>query len=303
MGDNKVPPLIAHIVFALDTGGLENGLVNIINRLPENKFRHMVICLTTSGKFSERIEKPNVPVIELNKPPGHDVKTYHRLWKILREYRPDIVHSRNLAALESQLVTLALPGIKRIHGEHGRDMNDLDGNNRKYNIFRSLMRPMVNHYIAVSQDLNDWLIETVGVNTRKIRQIYNGVDLTKFNAQSDSKISEVVRPFIDDHCLVLGTVGRLTPVKDQKALLDAVALLLQENPSWSDRLRVVIVGDGTLRTSLEQQAKKLGLSELVWFAGDRDDVPQLLQCMDIFVLPSLAEGISNTLLEAMACSL
>lgn len=298
-----MPPLIAHIVYALDTGGLENGLVNVINRLPDDQFRHMVICLTVSGKFSERIEKPDVPVIELKKPPGHDVNTYFNLWKVLRKYRPDIVHSRNLAALEAQWITLALPGTKRIHGEHGRDMNDLDGSNRKYNFFRSLTRPVIDHYIAVSQDLNRWLTQIIGVDERKVCQIYNGVDLNKFTDQKNTGVADVPQSFRQEGCLVVGTVGRLTPVKDQKGLLNSIALLIQEDEPLSDVLRVMIVGDGPLRISLEQQAKDLGLSEIIWFAGDRTDIPQLLQCMDVFVLPSLAEGISNTLLEAMACSL
>lgn len=298
-----MPPLIAHIVYALDTGGLENGLVNIINRMPSDQFRHMVICLTTSGKFSERIEKPDVPVIELNKSPGHDLGSYKRLWQVLRQYRPDIVHSRNLAALEAQLVTLGLPGTKRIHGEHGRDMSDLDGSNWKYTLFRSLTRPLIDHYIAVSEDLKNWLLDRVGVNPLKIRQIYNGVDLTKFTNQTKVRSNHIPPSLSDEHNLVIGTVGRLTPVKDQQGLLDAVALLLKLNPSFVDRLQLLIVGDGALRNALELHAKKLGLSEQVWFVGDREDVPQLLQCMDIFVLPSLAEGISNTLLEAMACSL
>lgn len=298
-----MPPLIAHIVYALDTGGLENGLVNIINRLPDDQFRHMVICLTNSGKFSQRIEKLDVPVIELNKSPGHDFKSYKKLFQVLREYRPDIVHSRNLAALEAQLVTLALPGTKRIHGEHGRDMNDLDGSNWKYNFFRSLTRPLIDQYIAVSQDLNHWLLHTVGVNPEKIRQIYNGVDLAKFASHARAPSTDIPSFLLDDQSLVIGTVGRLTPVKDQQNLLSAAALLIRNNPSIEDKLQVIIVGDGALRTSLEQQAQKLGLGGRVWFAGDRDDVPQILQCMDVFVLPSLAEGISNTLLEAMACSL
>lgn len=302
------PPLIAHIVYALDTGGLENGLVNIINRMAKDEFRHMVICLTSSGKFAERIEPADVPVIELNKPPGHSLKTFYALWKVLKTYQPDIVHSRNLAALEAQLVTLALPGVKRVHGEHGRDMNDLDGNNRKYNLLRSLMRPLIHHYFAVSQDLSQWLTQRIGVSPDKISQVYNGVDQAKFAVARLSGISadaerELPSSFNDPNALVVGTVGRLTPVKDQQALIQAVAMLRQQKSAFASRLRLLLVGDGPLRSTLQQQALDAGIAEVTWFAGDRSDVARLLQCMDVFVLPSLAEGISNTLLEAMACAL
>lgn len=302
------PPLIAHIVYALDTGGLENGLVNIINRMASGEFRHMVICLTTSGKFSQRIEKPDVPIIELKKPPGHDLKTYLALWKVLRQYQPDIVHSRNLAALEAQLITLALPNARRVHGEHGRDMNDLDGSNRKYNLFRSAMRPLIHHYIAVSQDLGQWLTQSIRVPVDKVSQIYNGVDLGQFSAHRISadktaEVADLPEAFRQNNALVVGTVGRLTPVKDQQALIQAVALLRQQKNALSAQLRLMLVGDGPLRSLLLQRVEEAGIADVTWFAGDRSDVANLLQCMDVFVLPSLAEGISNTLLEAMACSL
>lgn len=297
------PPLIAHIVYALDTGGLENGLVNIINRMADDEFRHMVVCLTTSGQFAQRIRKPNIPVIELHKPPGHDVKTYLALWRVLKEYRPAIVHSRNLAALEAQLITLALPGVRRVHGEHGRDMNDLDGSNRKYNLFRSLLRPIIDQYIAVSQDLSCWLTDTIGVSPTKVSQIYNGVDLSQFGKPHSTSLADVPIDFRGQNCLVVGTVGRLTPVKDQQSLLRAVAVLRQQNTPFTEQLRLMLVGDGPLRGALEKQAQELGIADITWFAGDRNDVPNMMQCMDVFVLPSLAEGISNTLLEAMASSL
>lgn len=300
------PPLIAHIVYALDTGGLENGLVNIINRMPADEFRHMVICLTSSGKFARRIERSDVAVIELHKRPGHDLKTWLALWKVLREHRPDIVHSRNVAALEAQLVTLALPNVRRVHGEHGRDMNDLDGSNRKYNLFRSLLRPIIHHYIAVSQDLGQWLTQTIGVPEDKISQIYNGVDLSRFSSAGgavDASVADLPATFREPGALVVGTVGRLTPVKDQQALIEAVALLRQQRGSLASQVRLMLVGGGPLRVTLEQQAQAAGIADITWFAGDRSDVASLLQSMDVFVLPSLAEGISNTLLEAMACAL
>ncbi len=106
-----------------------------------------------------------------------------------------------------------------------------------------------------------------------------------------------------DGILIAGTVGRLTPVKDQQLLLRAVAHLRAGHPELGERLRLLIVGDGPLYPLLIQMIEQFALQEFVWLAGDRDDVPELLQAMDIFVLPSLGEGISNTVLEAMASGL
>ncbi len=184
--DRPGPPLVAHIIYALGTGGLENGLVNIINRSPPGRYRHAIICLTTAEAFAGRLTVPDVEVIELHKRPGHDPAIYLRLWRTLRRLRPAIVHTRNLAALETQVLGLLFPGCKRVHGEHGRDVSDLDGSNRKYQWLRRLLSPLIHRYIAVSQDLAQWLVSTVRIAPGKVAQIYNGVDHSRFPSRFDS---------------------------------------------------------------------------------------------------------------------
>jgi sugar transferase (PEP-CTERM/EpsH1 system associated) len=297
-------PLVAHIIYALSTGGLENGLVNIINRCPPERYRHVIICLTTADEFAQRISAPGVQVIELHKRAGYDLDCYARLRRLLRELRPDIIHSRNMAALESQLCSIGLRGIKRVHGEHGREINDLDGSNWKYLIFRKFMRLFVDRYIAVSLDLQSWLVSMVGVKKNKVRQIYNGVDHHRFAPQSVKPLALLPAQWQQlDGILVVGTVGRLTPVKDQQLLLKALAHLRESDPGLIDRVRLLIVGDGPLFAQLTQLIEQLALQDFVWMPGDSKDVPALLQAMDVFVLPSLGEGISNTVLEAMASGL
>lgn len=157
------PPLVAHIIYALGTGGLENGLINIINRTPPDRYRHAIICLTEAGEFANRITAKDVSIISLQKHPGNSLGIYFRLWKTVRNLRPSIVHSRNLAALEMQLACAFIPSVKRVHGEHGRDVYDLYGESRKYNLLRKFIQPLVHRYIAVSRDLEQWLKNKVGV--------------------------------------------------------------------------------------------------------------------------------------------
>jgi sugar transferase (PEP-CTERM/EpsH1 system associated) len=209
-----------------------------------------------------------------------------------------------LAALEAQLCGIGLRNVKRVHGEHGREINDIDGSNWKYLLFRKFMRVFIDRYIAVSRDLENWLISTVGVDSGKVRQIYNGVDHRQFVPQSVKPSALMPQPWRDlDGIVVIGTVGRLTPVKDQQLLLHAVAKLRSDQPAVADRLRLVVVGDGPLYPTLARLVEELKLQDVTWLAGDRKDVASLLQTMDIFVLPSLGEGISNTVLEAMASGL
>ena len=298
------PPLVAHIIYSLATGGLENGLVNIINRSPVGKYRHVIICLTTADEFAQRISAEDVQVVELHMREGHDFHAYRRLRKVLKTLRPDIIHSRNMAALESQLCGLGLAAVKRVHGEHGREVNDLDGNNWKYLLVRKFMRLFIHRYVAVSKDLASWLVLKVGVQSQYVRQIYNGVDHSLFAPQNVKPLALLPARWQElGGILVVGTVGRLTPVKDQQLLLQAVAHLRDENPDLCSWVRVVIVGDGPLYAGLSRKIEELMLQDVVWLTGDRDDVPSPLQVMDVFVLPSLGEGISNTVLEAMASGL
>lgn len=291
-------PLVVHVIYELGTGGLENGLVNLINRSPRSRYRHAIICLTRSGAFETRIEGDDVPVYALHKKPGNDPLMFLRLYRLLRRLRPAVVHTRNLAALETQVLGLLMPRVRRVHGEHGRDVSDLDGSNVRYRRLRRILAPLIHRFICVSEDLARWLRDDVGIQAGKIVQIYNGVDHEKF-AHITTDHSLPPAGFLPaDGALVLGTVGRLAAVKDQRRLLCAVQHILQRRPALGARLRVIVVGDGPLRGELEAQAA--AMPGMVWFAGDRSDVPALLALMDVFVLPSLGEGISNTILEAMS---
>jgi len=296
-------PRIVHVVYSFGTGGLENGLVNIINRTPPDRYRHAILCLTDAGLFASRVVRHDVPIVALRCPAGHNFSVYVRVWSALRALGPAIVHTRNLATLEAQIPAFLLPGVKRVHGEHGRDVFDLEGNNRKYNVLRRLLRPIVQRYVTVSKDLADWLELRVRVPPVRIRQIYNGVDANQFSPTVGARTDAGPPGFLMAGALVIGTVGRLVAVKDQRTLLFAFADLVRRNRDLASRLRLVVVGEGELRHELEQQAAACGVSHAVWFTGDRSDVADLMRLFDLFVLPSLGEGVANTILEAMATGL
>ncbi len=295
-------PLVAHILYRLDIGGLENGLVNLINTIPADRYRHAIISLTECTDFRFRIRRQNVEYYALHKRPGKDFSAYLQLWRLLRRLRPQIVHTRNLSALDC-LLPAALAGVRcRIHGEHGRDMIDLDGSSWKYNALRRAIRPLVQRYIPLSRDLEDWLRCRIGVPPEKISRIYNGVDTRLFQPASAREPLPDTN-FAPPGIMVIGTVGRMQTVKDQLTLVRAFLHLLKTVPGAREKLRLALVGDGPLRVQAAAMLAAEDASALAWLAGSRDDVPRLLRGLDVFVLPSLAEGISNTILEAMACGL
>lgn len=295
-------PLIAHVIFRLGTGGMENGLVNLINHMPQDRYRHAIICLTGFDDFRRRL-RDDVEVIALGKRDGNDFALYRKLYRVLKQLSPDILHTRNLATLETHIVA-ALAGIKaRVHGEHGRDIYDLEGRNRKYLLLRQAMRALVRHYIAVSADLTGWLRNAVHVAPQRLTHIYNGVDSARFLPRSGGRPPLLPPGFADDDAVVIGSVGRLAQVKGYSDLARAFVTLLQKSPELASRARLVLVGEGSERAVCAEILARADVSQYAWFAGERSNIPQLMQTFDVFVLPSLGEGISNTILEAMATGL
>jgi len=296
-------PLIAHVVYRFDTGGLENGVVNLINHLPDDAFRHVVVSLTEVTAFAQRIRRPDVRCIALHKAPGHLWRLYPRLVGLWRELRPAIVHTRNLAALEVQPAAWLAGVPLRIHGEHGRDVGDLDGSNRTYQRVRRLYRPFVHHWFALSRDLQQYLLDKVHVAPARVTQVYNGVDTGRFCPGAAGPAPIAGGPFDPARHWLVGTVGRMQTVKDQPTLVRAFVRALELEPALRQRLRLVLVGDGALRPACEALLAEAGAADLAWLAGERTDVPDVMRGLHAFALPSLAEGISNTILEAMASAL
>lgn len=300
MSDSR--PLVIHIMHRFDTGGLENGVVNLINHMPEDTYRHAVIALTEITDFKKRIHRPDVQFIALNKRPGHLFWIYPQLYRLFRQLQPAIVHTRNLAALEATVPAWAARIPACIHGEHGRDVGDLDGTSKKHQWIRRIYSPFVKHYIALSQDLANYLTQAIGINETRVTQIYNGVDSTHFNPAAPRQDIPGC-PFNDAGHWLVGTVGRMQPVKDQTNLAQAFIHALQKNPELRDRLRLVMVGGGPLRDESLTILQTAGVADLAWLPGERNDMPEIMRGLDCFVLPSLGEGISNTILEAMASGL
>lgn len=298
-------PLVLHVFYRFDVGGLENGVANLINHMPADAYRHAILALTEVTDFRQRIRRDDVQFISLHKPPGHLFKLFPRLVRIFRELKPAIVHSRNLAALEVTVPAWLARVPVRIHGEHGRDVGDLDGSNKIYQWVRRAYNPFVSRWIALSRDLETYLTGRVGIPARKVTQIYNGVDAGRFHPAADAVSPAPISdcPFKQPEHWLVGTVGRMQTVKDQTLLARAFIRALEIAPELRSRLRLVMVGDGPLRVEAQALLETAGVAELAWLPGERHDVPDVLRCLDCFVLPSLAEGISNTILEAMASGL
>ena len=298
------PPLIVHVVYNFEVGGLQNGIINLINGMPGQEWRHAILSLTDFARNSvERIARSDVECIALGKGPGHLVGQYPTLLRLFRSLRPAIVHTRNLAALEAVVPAWAARVPVRIHGEHGWDIQDSAGRRRRYQLVRKVYRPFVTRYVALSGHIEQYLDRQVGVPPACIETILNGVDSRRFAPDRGVQPRIPECPFAEPDSFVVGTVSRIEPIKDPLNLARAFARALELAPALASRLRLVYVGDGPLRQELAAFVDRPALKGRVWLAGERNDVADVMRGLDCFVLPSRAEGTSNTILEAMATGL
>lgn len=295
-------PLAVHVLYRLGVGGLENGVVNLVNRAQD--WRHTIVALEDVDTcFARRMTRPDVQIVALHKGPGHGTRVLGRLHGLLREWRPEVVHTRNLGTLDAAIAAWTARVPVRIHGEHGWDRGDEQGTSRRHRLIRKVYSPFVHHYVALSRHIETYLKSQVGIAADRISQIHNGVDTDRFRPAVGGRAPIEGSPFNESRYWVVGTVGRMQTVKDQPNLARAFVEALRGRADAAARLRLVVVGDGPLRAETEQILRDAGLLEHAWFAGERADVPELLRGLDCFALPSRTEGISNTILEAAASGL
>lgn len=294
------PPLIVHLTYRLDFGGMENLMIERINRMPAEHYRHAVIALTGYTAFAERITRSDVGLYALGKPEGLALSTHVELWRLLRRLRPAILHSYNLSAIEYAPAALLAGVPVRINGAHGRDAADPKGLNRRHRLLRRLMTPFYDHCYANSAEMLAWNRDVIGVPARKGRLLPNGIDIERYRPATASDPQGPVERHFGPGCLVIGSVGRIEPVKDHALLVAAFAALRARRPDLAGGLRLAIIGDGPSLPALRAQVDAFGLNSVVWLPGKRDDVAAILRGLTLFALPSIGEGTPGAALEAMA---
>jgi len=293
---DRTPIRVLHVLLSLEPGGLENGVVNVINRLDRTRFESSVCCLKRAGEFARRIDDPRVVIHEMDWRGGNDPRLALRLASLLRRTRPHIVHTRNVEPFFYGFAGAKLARAQAlVHSEHGRKFDDRPA---RFAVQRWMSRH-TDAIFAVSGQLKTDLVKHIGLPESDIEVLHNGVDLSRFDvadrAAPHARERDALRLEwgVPDGALVVGSVGRLVAVKNYALLLRAVAA------SGLD-VHVVLAGEGPERAALTALAARLGIAGRVHLLGHSNDVDRVLRAFDVFVLPSLSEGMSNTLLEAMA---
>jgi glycosyltransferase involved in cell wall biosynthesis len=275
---------VAQLTLGLEVGGQERLLVEMARHRDRARFDWTVIVLGPRGTLADAIEAVGVRVLPLDVPDGFRPSLWRQLARLFRQERFDVVHTHDDRPLLYGMPAAWWAGVpKRIHTHHHGQLAHIPWRQRF--LLRQASR-FAEHFVCVSHDSARYMIDQ-GVAAPRVQTLWNGIDLTRFAYHGPC----------DDGPIV--TVARLSPEKDIANLLHAVRLVIAAFPD----VRFEIAGDGPCRDELMQLARQLHVSEDVVFLGEVRDVPALLARAKLFVLPSQSEGISLTLLEAMACGL
>jgi sugar transferase (PEP-CTERM/EpsH1 system associated) len=285
------PIKVMHVMFAFSLGGLEGGVLKLSNGFDRRLIAPSICSCRPADEMKTQL-RPDVSLFEMNrKLLGNDPAFVLQFTRLLRRERPDILHTHGWATLVEGFVAARLAGVRAIvHGEHGTLIP------RNAWIQRTLWG-RVDQVLSVSSVLAQRMSNVMGFPEKRIRTIRNGVETERFTPALRSQARASFGLASDD--VVVGVVGRLEPVKDQQRLLDAVGVLARQGM----RFKVMIAGEGTLRSRLEEQVAALGIADRVSFLGMRLDVQTVMAALDVFVLSSKSEGLSNTILEAMSSGL
>lgn len=261
--------------------------------LVSSGFRVMV-GLFRPGWLQEQCEDRGVPVHVLPISGIIGWKWFRACLKLVRTQQVDLIHAHEFSAIVCGWMIARLSGIPFVGTVHGK--NYFWEKVRRRLAYRIVSRS--GRLVAVSQDLKRFVMEKVGLSDEQIDLIYNGVQSGPHVSDEEAYRARTELG-LKPHNVVIGAIGSLYPVKGHRYLLESMPIILSRYP----HAVLLVVGRGELEDALKEQAKRLGIEEHVRFLGMRNDIPKLLKTLDLFVLPSLSEGLSLALLEAMAAGL
>ena len=288
---------LLHVIHGLRPGGLENGVVNLVNYLPEGSFTQAICCLEEKGEMTDRI-KSGVEIFEVNRR-TNDLYAIFRLAKVFRQWKPDIVHCRNWNSWFDTVIAclIGYPRAIRVWSFHGfAEGGDFPWRRR----FISRILAFFTHNLAaVCLDSAERYSMATGINLDRFSILYNGVDNKRFMAVENKQFLRR-RLALPQNAIIITTVASLTPIKEHTTLLKVISQVVDIS---NDNLLFLWVGDGPLRNSLIDKIRHLQLEKSVKLVRNVDNVFEYLGASDLFILPSRLEGMSNAILEAMSAGL
>jgi len=283
---------LMQITHDLAIGGLQQVVVNICRTINRDKFNVSVLCLRAMGEFVPEVKKLGIKVFLLPQKKRTDYFSFLKVAKILRKEKIEVIHTHNTQPFIDGTLAAFMSGVKTIvHTDHARNFPD----KKRYMFAEWLMSHFAYKVVGVSEHTSQNLVRYEKISPKKIVTIMNGIDGSKYNIKID-KNQKKKELGITNSGPIIGLGVRLTEQKGITYLLKAMPEIVKKFPD----VALIIAGDGPLEDELTNEANDLGLGKNVIFVGPRLDMPELLKLFDLYVLPSLWEGLPMVLLEAMA---
>jgi len=290
---NKIK--ILRIVNSLDIGGLEHGVVNVALRLDKNRFDQIFCCLRGKGVLFRKLESRGISVVALNKQKGLGLDLPFKIRKLIKKYNPDIIQMHNTDPFQQgMLASIFLPNLIKIRTDHNSFASPIS---KRVLFFNRILSKYCNKTIVVSNKLKRNFIVYGKIDPDQLQVIHNGTDLNKVNGKTNVR---KVRNSLGagENSPIVTYVGTLRDEKKPDVLVKSFSIVAKQLPNailW-------LIGDGPLKKDLVNLATNQGISKQVKFLGFRNDVYDLIKASDLIALSSRSEGISQTIMEAMACS-
>ena len=287
---------ILYVSTSTTLGGAEKTLYTLATLVDPEKFEVVgIVSLKPLGKYAQRLKAAGLPVYTLGLERRPTLKNLARLAEIVDETAPDVVHALMYQAIQmARIVKRRAPrGFKLVSSPR---VNYRTRSFWTLAIDR-LLKGSDDLLIAESRASRDYLIKRCGYAPPKVETIYNGIDIAGWPISRLERQQKRLELRLRSGEFLIGTTGRLDDQKGHQFLVSAMGRL-KGKP-----VRCVILGEGPRRAALERQIRKLHLEKQVWLLGEREDVTSWLSALDAFILPSLWEGLPNSLLEAMALGL
>ena len=285
---------VLHLIETSEPGGSESVLAYIVKNLDSDNYSSLV-CLLGEGWLTQKLSELGIEYMILRNDRPYDPIFLKKLIQLIKRRRIDIIHSHEFMMNIYGSVAGKLSGIPMVGTVHGK----LYFPEKKSRILSyKLAVALCSRMVLVSEDLKAFFIQTLGLrNQKKLLMLYNGIDIDKYAAIKDTTQLKIELGIKADS-VVACTIGSLFKVKGIPYLLEAVDKVRMSYPDF----KLLIAGEGNQMDDLQKQARALNLGDTVCFMGFRDDIPGVLSISDFYICSSLSEGLSLSILEAIAAS-
>ena len=290
MGNLDEKIIVAHIMGKWNGGGVESVVMNYYKNIDRNRIQFHFLCDEDSTDIPyEEIEKLGGKVIVI--PPYQKLFKYQKeLYRIFKENNYKIIHSHinALSVFPLRIAKKAGVPIRIAHSHSTSNKKEWKKNILKM-ILRLFSKLYANNYFACTEYAGKWLFGKKVVERKELNVINNAIDLKKFEFNENTREDLRKELGIKEDVLVIGHVGRFMKQKNHEFLIDVFEKAIKQD----DNIYLILVGQGPLEDKIKEMAKEKGIEYKILFLGQRNDVNKLYQAMDIFVLPSLYEGLRN----------